>query len=174
MPFGRRVAMGVLVALCCTSSLAAGILKLSRTEMTIAPDKAPGELWVENKGDTPLYLDVTQQWVANPGTLPERLVPVEEAPAPSLLVMPGKLTLAPGQKYRMGLKLLDTPCRASVWRVTFRPREHVIVEAGDAQGKPAPLFISVGYGVVIYQLGAGCKGEVPRTAVPITDGNVDR
>ncbi|WP_407971725.1 hypothetical protein ACJ51O_26740 [Burkholderia pyrrocinia] len=154
MKHKRRWALGMLAALCCTSSMAAGILKLSRTEMTLAPDKPPGELWVENKGDTPLYLDVTQQWVANPGKTPEQLVPVTEVMGPSLLVLPGRLTVAPGQKYRMVLKALDAPSQTNIWRVTFRPRERIVVETGGAEGAPAPLFVSVGYGVVIYQLGS--------------------
>ncbi|KFL52301.1 fimbrial biogenesis chaperone [Burkholderia pyrrocinia] len=154
MKHKRLWALGMLAALCCTSSMAAGILKLSRTEMTLAPDKPPGELWVENKGDTPLYLDVTQQWVANPGKTPEQLVPVTEVTNPSLLVLPGRLTVAPGQKYQMVLKALDAPSQTKVWRVTFRPRERIVVETGGAEGAPAPLFISVGYGVVIYQLGS--------------------
>nr|WP_230958636.1 hypothetical protein [Burkholderia territorii] len=132
---------------------AAGILKLSRTEMTLAPGKPVGELWAENTGDSPLYLDVTQQLVANPGEMPERLVPVGEVPQPGLLVTPGRLALAPGQKYRMSLKELRGPFETQVWRVTFRPRERVIVDAGQADGAPAPLIVSVGYGVVIYQVG---------------------
>lgn len=147
----RRWALGVLAALCCTSSMAAGILKLSRTEMTLAPDKPAPELWAENVGDTPLYLDVTQQLVTNPGESPERLLPVSEAPSPTLLVSPNRLTLAPGQKYRVMLKELGTPTHAQVWRLTFRPRERLVVAAVDVSGTQAPLVISVGYGVVIYQ-----------------------
>jgi P pilus assembly chaperone PapD len=149
---GLGIVLGLLAALYCTTSVAVGILKLSRTEMTLAPDKPPGELWVENKGDTPLYLDVTQQLVANPGQTPERLVPVEEVQDPGFLVLPRRLTLSPGQKYRMTLKELDAPQRAQVWRVTFRPKERIVVDASDAEGRQAPLLISVGYGVVIYQL----------------------
>ncbi|RQR52308.1 hypothetical protein DIE18_32275 [Burkholderia sp. Bp9125] len=145
-------ALCMTVALWCTNGLAAGVLKLSRTEMTLAPDKPVPELWAENVGDTPLYLDVTQQLVANPGQRPERLEPVEEVSRPALLVQPNRLTLAPGQKYRMALKVLDVPPQAQVWRLTFRPREHIVVDAGDVQGQPTPLFVSVGYGVVIYQL----------------------
>jgi len=148
----RRWALGMLAVLCCTSSMAAGILKLSRTELTLAPDKPPAELWAENVGDTPLYLDVTQHWVANPGESPDRLVPVSDVPHPALLVFPNRLTLAPGQKYRVMLKELDTPVRPQVWRLTFRPRERLIVEAGDGSSTQAPLIISIGYGVVIYQM----------------------
>jgi len=145
-------ALGMFAALCCTGSLAAGVLKLSRTELTFSPDKPLSELWAENVGDTPLYLDVTQHLVANPGQSPEHLVPVEEVTRPALLAQPNRLRLSPGQKYRMTLKVLDTPRQAQVWRLTFRPRERIAVDAGDMQGGPAPLFISVGYGVVIYQL----------------------
>ncbi|MBN3816248.1 hypothetical protein G3N57_06285 [Paraburkholderia sp. Se-20369] len=153
MKRGVGLVLGMLVALCCTSSLAAGLLKLSRTELTLAPDKPAGELWIENKGDTRLYLDVKQQLVANPGQTPEQLVPVEEVKHPGLLVLPRRLTLAPGQKTRMTLKELGTPQQTQVWRLTFRPKEHIVVDAAETEGMPAPLFISVGYGVVVYQLG---------------------
>ncbi|TCW83038.1 hypothetical protein C5O80_18290 [Burkholderia sp. SRS-46] len=154
MKRGVGITLCLMLALSSASSMAAGILKLSRTEMTVAPGQPPGELWVENKGDTPLYLDVTQQLVANPGTTPEQLVPVQEVPHPGLLVLPNRLTLAPGQKYRMTLKELVKPLRTQVWRVTFRPKEHIVVEAGVTEDMPAPLFLSIGYGVVIYQLGS--------------------
>lgn len=146
------VALGLAAALHCASGVAAGILKLSRTEMTLEPHEAPGELWVENTGDTPLYLDVTQQWVEHPGRVPETLVPVSEVENPGLLVSPGRLTLAPGQRYQMTLKVLQVPHETMAWRVTFRPREQIVVEATDAAGMPTPLLVSVGYGAVIYQL----------------------
>jgi len=148
---GPRAVAGLLAALCCTGSLAAGVLKLSRTELTLAPGKPIPELWVENVGDTPLYLDVTQQLVTNPGEHPERLVPVTEVSRPALLTFPGRFALSPGQKRQVMLKVFDTPPRAQVWRLTFRPRERLIVDAKDASGVQAPLAISVGYGVVIYQ-----------------------
>ncbi|MGZ2748872.1 hypothetical protein [Burkholderia stagnalis] len=151
----RRWALGLLALLCCASSMAAGILKLSRTELTLSPDKPAPELWAENVGDTPLYLDVTQQLVMNPGESPERLVPVSEAPSPTLLVSPNRLALAPGQKYRVMLKELGTPTQAKVWRLTFRPRERIVVDAAGLSGTQAPLVISVGYGVVIYQMARG-------------------
>ncbi|WP_338640811.1 hypothetical protein [Burkholderia pyrrocinia] len=147
----------MLVALCCTSSMAAGILKLSRTELTLSPDKPVPELWAENVGDTPLYLDVTQQLVTNPGESPERLLPVAEAPSPTLLVSPNRLTLAPGRKYRVTLKEIGTPTHTQVWRLTFRPRERIVVDTNSASGTQAPLVISIGYGVVIYQRAARGK-----------------
>ncbi|WP_347879274.1 hypothetical protein [Burkholderia sp. BCC0419] len=142
----------MLAVLCSAHGMAAGVLKLSRTEVTLAPGQPPNELWVENVGDTPLYLDVTQQWVANPGQTPERLVPVEEMDRPTLLAQPSHLTLAPGQKYQMTLKELAAPLEPKVWRLTFRPRERIAVDGGEADRAVAPLFISVGYGVVVYQL----------------------
>ncbi|KVD59805.1 hypothetical protein WI89_29745 [Burkholderia ubonensis] len=150
----RRWALGALAALCCTSSMAAGILKLSRTELTVAPGKPVGTLRVENTGDTPLYLDVEQHLVANPGETPERLVPVSEVRRPSLLVLPNRLSLAPGQTYQMVVKELSTPSKPHVWRVTFRPRERILVETSQHEKALAPLFIRVGYGAVIYQLNA--------------------
>ncbi|PFH19508.1 hypothetical protein BX604_6111 [Burkholderia sp. JKS000303] len=147
-----RWALGALTLLCCSGSFAAGILKLSRTEFTLSPDKPANELWVENVGDTPLYLDVTQQRVSNPGHVPEDLVPVEDVPQPTLLVQPSRLVLSPGQKYRMVLKELSGPDEPQVWRVTFRPREHIVIDADRDGDTTAPLFVSIGYGVVIYQL----------------------
>ncbi|MBN3794104.1 hypothetical protein [Burkholderia sp. Ac-20392] len=150
MKRGLGVMFGLLAAVHCTGSLAVGILKLSRTEMTVVPDREPGDLWVENRGNTPLYLDVTQQLVANPGHMPEKLVPVEEVLHPGLLIMPRRVTISPGQKTRVMLKVLDVPRRTQIWRVTFRPRERIVVDTGDATSGPAPLFIGLGYGVLIY------------------------
>lgn len=149
---GRYWVLGAFAALYCGGGMAAGILKLSRTELTLAPDKPSAELWAENIGDTPLYLDVLQQLVMNPGDSPERLVPVSEVPRPALLAIPTRLALAPGQKYRVMLKAFDTPAKAQVWRLTFRPRERLVVETRNASGTQAPLVVSIGYGVVIYQM----------------------
>ncbi|MGY6241256.1 hypothetical protein [Burkholderia ambifaria] len=154
MKSGLGTALGLLAALGCSSALAAGILKLSRTELRLEPDKPANELWVENIGDTPLYLDVTQHLVTNPGYTPEHLVPVTEVEQPTLLVLPSRLTLSPRQRYKMAIKELATPSNSQVWRLTFRPKENIVVDAGEAaDGQPAPLIISVGYGVVIYQSG---------------------
>ncbi|VWB23115.1 hypothetical protein [Burkholderia metallica] len=149
-----RTAIGVLAALACTSSMAAGVLKLSRMELTLEPEKPAPELYVENAGDTPLYLDIEQHLLTNPGDSPEHRVPVGEVERPMLLVVPGRLALAPGQKYRIGLKELAVPSKTQVWRVTFRPNERIAVDAGQSEGAPAPLFVNVGYGVVIYQRAA--------------------
>jgi len=146
-----RTAIGMLAALACTCSMAAGVLKLSRMELTFEPEKPAPELYVENVGDTPLYLDIEQHLLTNPGDSPEHLVPIADVARPTLLVVPGRLTLAPGQKYRIGLKQLAGPSKTQVWRVTFRPNERVAVDAGQSEGAPAPLFVNVGYGVVIYQ-----------------------
>ena len=132
--------------------LAAGILHLPRTELRLEPGKAPGELLAENRGDTPLYLDVEQKLLINPGSAPEVLVPVGETDQPGLLVSPHRLILAPGQKYRMNVRVLSTPPRTQVWRVTFRPRERVILNPGEADGPAAPLIINMAYGVLIYQI----------------------
>ena len=95
-----------------------------------------------------------QLLVLNPGQAPERLFPVHDVQRPSLLVTPGWRVLAPGQKYRMTLKALNIPTHKQVWRITSRPRERVIVESSKDAGPPAPLAVSVGYGVVIYQRNA--------------------
>ena len=147
-----RVGLGLLAVLACTYSSATGLLKLSRAELTLEPGQAAArELYVENVGDTPLYLNVEQHLLTNPGESPEHLVPVAEVARPTLLVSPARLTLAPGQKYRMGLKELAVPSETQVWRITFKPKDRIVVDAAQGEGVPAPLFVNVGYGVVIYQ-----------------------
>ena len=131
--------------------MAAGALKLSTTELRLVPDQRQGALYTQNTGDSPLYLDVEQALVLNPAEKPEQLLDISQVPNPGLLVTPNRLVLAPGQKYRMNIKTLVTPANNQVWRVTFRPRENVIVQAQVAEGVSAPLSVSVGYGVVIYQ-----------------------
>jgi P pilus assembly chaperone PapD len=146
-----RLFVGLLLALFATQGSAAGILKLSRTELMLKPGKPANELYVENTGDTPLYLDVEQQLLINPGQMPERLIPIQNVEFPSLLVTPTRLVLAPGQKQKMVLKELKRTALPMVWRVTFRPRERLEI---DAEGVSAPLIVSVGYGAVVYQVGS--------------------
>ena len=134
-----------------SNGMAAGVLKLSTPELRLVPDQRQGALYALNTGDSPLYLDVEQALVLNPGEQPEQLQAISEVPKPGLLVTPTRLALAPGQKYRMNIKTLGTPASDQVWRVTFRPRENVIVQAQGPEGVSAPLSVSVGYGVVIYQ-----------------------
>lgn len=98
-----------------------------------------------------MYLDVEQALVLNPGEQPEQLQAISQVPNPGLLVTPNRFVLAPGQKYRMNIKTLGAPASNQVWRLTFRPREHVVVQAQGVDGVSAPLSVSVGYGVVIYQ-----------------------
>ena len=131
--------------------MAAGALKLSTTELRLVPDQRQGALYTQNTGDSPLYLDVEQALVLNPAEKPEQLLDISQVPNPGLLVTPNRLVLAPGQKYRMNIKTLGTPASDQVWRVTFRPREQVTVHVQGADGLSAPLSVSVGYGMVIYQ-----------------------
>lgn len=145
-----RLFVGVLLALFATQGTAAGILKLSRTELVLKPGKPASELYVENTGDTPLYLDVEQQLLVNPGQVPESLISIQNMEFPSLLVTPTRLVLAPGQKQKMVLKELKRTALPMVWRVTFRPRERLHIDAEDIS---TPLIVSVGYGAVIYQFG---------------------
>ncbi|MDR8076627.1 hypothetical protein KPA96_13255 [Burkholderia cenocepacia] len=49
-------------------------------------------------------------------------MPVEVVDHPGLLVLPGRLTLAPGQEYKMVLKEPDVSMQPQVWRVTFHQR----------------------------------------------------
>ncbi|WP_175812891.1 hypothetical protein [Burkholderia contaminans] len=154
MKRGLGMVLGLLTTLCCSSALAAGVLKLSRTELRLEPGKPVSELWAENVGNTPLYLDVTQHLVTNPGHTPEHLVPVTEVEQPTLLVLPKRLTLSPGQRYKMAIKELAAPSNMQVWRMTFRPRERIVLDVGGLADVQPPLVISVGYGAVIYQLSA--------------------
>lgn len=150
--------LGLLLALFATQGMAAGVLKLSRSVLKLEPGEPAPALYVENTGDTPLYLDVEQKLLLNPGQTPERLEPIQTVERPGLLVTPGRLVLAPGQKHRMGLKELEAPARTLVWRVTFRPRERLVIDAGQpGDTAPAPLVVSVGYGVVVYQFGTEKK-----------------
>ncbi|WP_242468490.1 hypothetical protein [Burkholderia plantarii] len=151
----QRVVWLVIAMLHCANGWSAGVLKLSRTELVLEPGKPTPELWVENTGDTPLFLSMEQQLVTNPGATPEQRVPIGETRHPALLVRPGRLVLAPGQKYRMNLTVLDVPARPQVWRLTFRPRERVEVHGDDGRPITSPLFINVGYGVVVYQMPGG-------------------
>lgn len=132
-------------------ALAAGVLKLSTTELRFLPDQREGALYAQNTGDSPLFVDVEQALVLNPGEQPEQMRALSQVTNPGLLVTPARLVLAPGQKYRMNIKTLDLPAGNQVWRVTFRPRENLIVQAQGTDGLSAPLSVSVGYGVVIYQ-----------------------
>ncbi|SDZ62060.1 hypothetical protein [Pseudomonas sp. NFIX28] len=143
--------LGLLLALFATQGMAEGVLKLSRTELKLEPGKPAHALYVENTGDTPLYLEVVQELLLNPGQTPERLVPIQEVERPSLLVTPDRLVLAAGQKRRMLLKEIEAPTQPLVWRVTFRPRERIHI---NSKALSAPLIVSVGYGAVIYQLGS--------------------
>ena len=150
MRYSFAMLLGWLL-MCPLHSMAAGVLTLSTTELRFQPDQRQGALFAQNTGDSPLYLDVEQALVLNPGEKPEQLLAISQVPNPGLLVTPTRLVLAPGQKYRMNIKTLGTPASNHVWRVTFRPREHVIVQVQDTEGLSAPLSVSVGYGVVIYQ-----------------------
>lgn len=144
--------LGALALASPQHGLAAGILHLPRAELRLEPGKTPGELLAENRGDNPLYLEVEQQLLLNPGSTPEVLAPLGEIERPSLLVTPNRLILAPGQKYRMTLRILNPPARTQVWRLTFRPRERVILDSGYADNNATPLIINMAYGVLIYQI----------------------
>ncbi|WP_128848268.1 hypothetical protein [Burkholderia catarinensis] len=74
-----------------------------------------------------------------------------EVERPTLLVLPTRLTLSPARKYRMVMKVLVVPRKSQVWRITFRPEEHIVVDVENAKSTPVPLFLSVGYGIVTYQ-----------------------
>ena len=71
---------------------------------------------------------------------------------PTLLVAPVRLALAPGQRAPITLKELARPDSPQVWRVTFRPREKLLMEPDPTQAMAAPLVVSIGYGVLIYQV----------------------
>ncbi|MCU7649744.1 hypothetical protein [Pseudomonas piscis] len=132
--------------------LAAGVLQLSDSVLRLEPSGRMPELHVENTGDTPLFLDVRQELLLNPGQSPEELTPVEQVQAPSLLISPRRLVLSPGQKRQMTLRTLSVPTQHRVWRLTFRPRQRVVVETSTPNLQAAPLSLNIGYGVLIYQM----------------------
>jgi len=131
---------------------AAGVLNLSHTEITLGGNEHPGRLEAENTGDSTLYLTVSQELVQTPLSTPEVRIPVGELESPTLLVSPQKLILGPGQKRVLDVRVLRLPRSRKIWRITFRPRERLTVQGHSHEGVEAPLSVSVGYGVVIYQL----------------------
>ncbi|UCZ86895.1 hypothetical protein LGQ10_11565 [Pseudomonas sp. L5B5] len=143
---------GVATLLLPACSLAAGVLQLSDSVLRLEPGGRMPELHVENTGDTPLFLDVQQELLLNPGQSPEVLTPIEQVRAPSLLVSPRRLVLSPGQKRHMTLRTLSAPMQHRVWRLTFRPRQRVVIETTTPDQQSAPLSLNVGYGVLIYQM----------------------
>lgn len=135
-----------------TQAMAAGVLQLSTNEIWLRPGEKAGDLYAENIGDSTLYLDITQRLLLNPGEQPEQLVPIEEIEQPTLLVVPSRLALGPGQRYRMQLKELNRSNVPRIWRVTFLPQEKVLIDAESEDGISAPLSLQIGYGALIYQM----------------------
>ncbi|RQO35002.1 hypothetical protein DBR37_11580 [Herminiimonas sp. KBW02] len=135
-----------------TDVMAAGVLKLSNVEIWLGPNQSTAELYAENVGDSMLYLDVLQRLLRNPGERPEQLVPLQEIEQPTLLVAPLRLALGPGQRYLIQLRELQRPGTPQVWRVTFQPREKITIAGELTDGAAAPLSLSIGYGVLIYQM----------------------
>lgn len=133
---------------------AAGVLKLAHSVITVGGPQPAEKLEVENTGDTPLYLEVSQEWVQMPPGQPETRLPVGNVPNPSLLVNPPRMVLRPGQKRVLDVSVVHQPCEQQIWRVTFRPRERHRVLPDGQQPSQAPLLVSVGYGAVIYQQGS--------------------
>jgi len=151
-----RLLLSVLLGLCLlnNTSQAAGVLRISLSEMTLGGPDRVGKLMVKNTGDSPLYLDITQEQVQTPLTDPEVRVPVGDVAAPSLLISPMRLALGPQQEREINVKELRKPAQRKIWRVTFRPRENISVQGVTTENTLVPLAVSIGYGVVIYQLGA--------------------
>ncbi|WP_422526642.1 hypothetical protein [Serratia fonticola] len=147
---------GVLMTMLLVQSSCAGdLLSLSQAELTIPFKGRLPELVVENLGDGPLYLNVSQQLLVNPGSQPETLIDIGDTESPSLLVIPPRLILGPGQKRNMQLSVLSQPTKTQVWRITFRPQQNIRVFSTGAASRRVPLRVSIGYGVVIYQTGSG-------------------
>lgn len=150
----RLVPLLLLGYLLANSAHAVGVLRLSNSEITIGGPEPAGRLEAENVGDSPLYLDITQELVQLPVTNPEIRIPLGHIDFPSLLVSPPRLVLRPGQKQVLNVKVLRQPKRRKIWRVTFRPRENISVQGQSDAGPLVPLSVSIGYGVVIYQQGS--------------------
>jgi len=150
-----RLLVSVVLGLCLLTpvSQAAGVLRISHSEMTLGGPDRTGKLTVKNIGDSPLYLDITQELVQTPLTNPEVRSPVGEVASPSLLISPMRLVLGPQQQREISVKELRKPEQRKIWRVTFRPREHISVQGVTSDNTQVPLSVSIGYGVVVYQLG---------------------
>lgn len=131
---------------------AAGVLRLAHSVITLGGAERSGKLAVENVGDSPLYLDITQEQVQMPLTHPEVRIPVGDVTDPSLLISPPRLILAPGQKRIMNVVVLHEPQQRKIWRITFRPRERFLISSAENPTE-VPLSVSIAYGVVIYQMG---------------------
>lgn len=159
----RRALVSLTCALLPAVGSATGVLQLSHSEMRLEGNQKAGRLYAENIGTSALYLDITQQLLLNPGRQPEQLVPVEEVEQPTLLVTPKRLILAPGQRYRIGMRELARPIEPQVWRITFRPRQHVIADQQLDDNLAAPLSVSIGYGVLVYQLPQASVVDEPGT-----------
>lgn len=132
--------------------MAAGVLKLSTVEMWLRPNEQAAHLYAENIGDSMLYLDIQQRLLLNPGEHPEVLVPIQDLEQPALLVAPLRLALGPGQRYRVHLRKLRQPDTPQVWRLTFQPQEKIIFDGVSADSVSAPISLSIGYGVLVYQM----------------------
>lgn len=153
--------VGVVLGLCLltNASQAAGVLRLSQSKITLGGPEHVGKLTVKNVGDSPLYLDITQELVQTPLTNPEVRSPVGEVVSPSLLISPMRLMLGPQQQREISVKELRKPEQRQIWRVTFRPREHISVQGVTSDNTQVPLSVSVGYGVVVYQLSAASGNQ---------------
>lgn len=133
-----------------------GLLSISNTVITLAPEGRQTVISVSNKGDQPLYLDVIQQQVLNPGHLPEQRVLVQDVPEPDLLIPVKHVILRPGQTRSIPVSVIAMPKYTNVWRVAFRQRE-VVSAAGDSASF---VKLNVSYGVAIYHKGTATgQGE---------------
>lgn len=138
---------------------AAGVLRLTHNVITLGGTQPAAKLEVENTGDSPLYLDISQELVQSRVGQSEIRRPAGEVSAPSLLVNPLRLVLRPGQKRALDVTELYKPRQQQIWRVTFRPRERYRVQTDGERQEGMPLLVSVGYGAVIYQQGSAATAE---------------
>jgi hypothetical protein len=139
----------LLCALLASPGFGAGVLKISNSLITIEPGGHRAAIILSNNGDRPLYLDVVQQQVLNPGELPEKRVLVQDVALPDLLVPVRQVLLRPGHTQKIPLNVVYTPGQARVWRVAFRNREKV---TGAEAGQESFIQLNVSYGVLIYHM----------------------
>jgi hypothetical protein len=146
----------LLGLLALTPVYAAGVLSVANTVFTLMPQGRPAAISVSNNGDAPLYLDVVQQRVLNPGELPERRVAIQNVPQPDLLIPLKQLVVHPGQTRKIPVNVIFTPPHTTVWRVAFRQREAL---SGTGVDSASFVKLSVSYGVLIYHIGTSEKGS---------------
>ncbi|WGY72878.1 pilus assembly protein [Burkholderia cepacia] len=109
---------------------------------------------VKNRGDEPLYLNISVQKVTNPGQTPEKKVALGELEHPGVLASPDKLTLGPGQTRSIVLKSLMEPGKEELYRLYVVPVRSLKVDSAPQDKITAPMSVAIGYGVLVRHMPA--------------------